>query len=281
MNTVIKQSVKKALQTLGLLKFAFRIYEATKVAELRNLCRSIRYRKKGAPDGLPIPPLKLIVLVAGTSDISWFLEGGKLAAQSINDTLDKNGLYINDFQEILDFGCGCGRVLRWWKYLERASIYGTDCNHKLIDWCRLNLTFAQFETNDLDPPLSYTDEKFDLIYALSIFTHLPELLQLSWINELWRILRPGRYLLVTTHGGHYIGRLTKTEQNLFQAGRLIVRGERTPGTNLCTAYHPVKYVQEKLVKRFEIIDFIPSGAKGNSYQDVFLLRKPMNSSNVT
>jgi len=252
-----------------------------KIVKPHALCHNIRYWSGIAPDSLPIPPLKLIVLVAGTPRISWFLESGKLAAWSILDTLRKNGLNIDNFQTILDFGCGCGRVIRRWNSLERANIYGADYNPELTDWCRRKLTFAQFETNQLFPPLSYSDEKFDFIYALSVFTHMREALQLLWINELSRVIRPGGYLLITTHGEPYFEKLTREEQKELKTGRLIVRCEEASGTNLCSVYHPVKYVQEKLAKGFEVVDFIPEGAKGNPSQDIFLLRKPTDVFNKT
>lgn len=259
---------------MGLMKAAFRVAEATKVVNLRSLYHNAQHLGRTAPDGLPVPPQRLIVLVAGTADISWFLESGKLAAKSIMDTLGKHGLGIDDFQAILDFGCGCGRVIRHWKSLEKAVVYGTDFDPRLIDWCRLNLPFAQYETNDLYPPSSFMDERFDFIYALSVFTHMPEQLQFLWMNELSRILRHGGYLLITTHGENMFEALTPDEREEYQAGRLVIRNEEAVGTNLCTACHPVSLVREVLAKEFDVIDFIPGGAKGNPHQDVFLLRKP-------
>jgi hypothetical protein len=53
-----------------------------------------------------------MMFVAGTPEVNWFLEGGRLAAQSVRETLEKNGLALEAFSAVLDFGCGCGRVLR-------------------------------------------------------------------------------------------------------------------------------------------------------------------------
>jgi SAM-dependent methyltransferase len=55
-------------------------------------------------------------------------------------------------------------------------------------------------TNRLDPPLPYPDERFDLVYALSVFTHLTESQQRSWSAELHRVTRTCGYVLFTTHG---------------------------------------------------------------------------------
>ena len=269
----MKRLVIEILQKLGLLKTFFRIHELIRRANPRVMFRNARYLGRMAPDGMPIPPLRLIVLVAGNADISSFLQGGKLAVRSITDTLEKNGLDIKDFQAILDFGCGCGRVTRYWHSLPTTAVFGTDYNRELVEWCKQHLTFAEFATNSLSPPLAFDEGGFDFVYALSVFTHLPESLQTAWIDELARVLRPGGYLLMTTHGERYMDILTPDEKETFAAGQLVVRYEKVAGTNMCSAFHPQKYVREKLTYDFEVVDFVAGGARGNLHQDIFLLRK--------
>jgi SAM-dependent methyltransferase len=225
--------------------------------------------------GLPIPSAHLLHLVAGTSDVEWFLESGKLGAESITNILARNGSGLDNFEAVLDFGCGCGRVLRYWKHLRETRLYGADYNPELIKWCEQNLRFAQFENNKITPPLSYDENVFDFIYALSVFTHMTEEIQLVWVKELERVLKPGGFLLTTTHGEYYLQHLTEDERKIFNAGKLVVHFEEVAGTNTCAAFHPVTYVREKLVDdRFVLVDFVPEGAMGNPRQDVFLLKKP-------
>jgi len=231
--------------------------------------------------GLPVPPSNLIALVAGTSSsVSWFLKGGHLAAQSMVGILERNEVAIDCFDAILDFGCGCGRVIRHLMFAKRAKLYGTDCNPELIDWCKQNLDFAQFAVNDISPPLSYDDSTFDFVYALSVFTHLPEALQFSWMSEMARVLRPGGFLIMTTHGESYLDRLAPEQQEQFQRGQLVVVCEELAGTNACSAFHPERYVHDKLASNFgfSVIDFIPRGAGGNPHQDLFLLIKGRHES---
>ena len=56
-------------------------------------------------------------LVAGTADAAWFLEGGARAADSIRSTLSAAGVDLGGVRSLLDFGCGCGRVARYWAVL--------------------------------------------------------------------------------------------------------------------------------------------------------------------
>ena len=89
-----------------------------------------------------------------------------------------------------------------------------------------------------------------------------------------RIVRPEGFLLVTTHGERYLDRLDDDERARFARGELVVRWAEVPGTNLCTTFHPPSWVRERLVPRgFEEVQFVPEGARGNPYQDLFLLRR--------
>lgn len=238
--STIKEITKRILQSVGLLGHYYKIVKIVRRYEPRILYKNFQYRRKGAPDNLPIPPSSLIIVTAETYDIARYIETGVLATQSIVDILEKNGLNIGNFGTILDFGCGSGRVLRRWKYLKGPKLYGTDYNLKLINWCKRNIPFVQFETNDLSPQLNYGDGSFDFIYAISVFTHLGEALQLSWMNEFLRLLKPSGFLLITTHGENQVQLMTPSEQKQFRAGVPVVWYENEAGTNKCCAFHPVQ-----------------------------------------
>lgn len=223
---------------------------------------------------LPLPPPDLIHMVAGTEDPDWFLESGGRAVDAIRINLERHGYRIEDARAVLDFGCGSGRVLRHWAALDGPAFHGTDYNPVLVDWCASNLPFAQCQVNTLTPILTYDDDTFDLIYALSVFTHLPEVDQLLWMDELHRVLRPGGLLILTTHGGFYRSSLMPDDLARFASGELIVYGDALPGTNVCATFHPEPYVRRVLARRFEVLDFVPEGALGNPRQDLSLLRRP-------
>jgi SAM-dependent methyltransferase len=211
--------------------------------------------------------------VAGSTEISVFLDGGRGAAGSIRDILRKNGIAMGDLKAILDFGCGCGRVLRLWKDVAGTELHGTDYNPELAAWCARHLPFVRIGTNGLAPPTGYPAARFDLIYALSVFTHLPETAQMEWMNEFHRILRPGGFLLLSLHGAHYLSRLNDRERRRFLDGGLVTRSGRGAGTNLCSTFHPEAYVRHHLTGDFEVVDFIPEGARGNPRQDAWLFRR--------
>ncbi len=265
-----RSPLRGVLAALGLLGFAQYLRHA--YWNLRFIRPNSRYWRRRAPDGQPIPPFRLRILVAASPDIGWFLESGRRGAEAVRASLQRSGLELTEVAPILDFGCGCGRVARHWAG-NGVEVHGSDLNPTLVAWCRDHLAFATFAVNALTPPLAYADGQFGFVYALSVFTHLPETLQEAWMQELRRVLRPGGHLLLTTHGAHYLDELTEDERRRFQAGLLVVRRDDRPGSNICGAYHPEVHVREHLAKGFSVVEFVPKGALGNPWQDSWLLRR--------
>ncbi len=261
------------LNRLGLVPFVQDRYQSLKYGVNFSLkAENRRFVKRGAPDGLPLPSPRMVNLVAGHFDIREFYENGLLGANCIRHLLGKNDLEMDGFSSILDFGCGCGRIIRHWKSLRGPQIYGSDSNSRLVQWCSKNLFFAEFEVNRPHPPLVYRSETFTFVYAISVFTHLSSDLQKPWMQELWRVLRPGGYLLLTVHGKSRLPQLGPEDREKFNAGHLVTVREKYSGTNICGAFHPYKFVRETLAEGFVIVDFLPRGAK-DANQDMYLLQK--------
>jgi SAM-dependent methyltransferase len=230
-------------------------------------------------DGLPLPPARLRAQIGPShADARVFLESGRIQAGLIRELLTENGTSVEDLDTILDWGCGCGRVLRHWSGLASTRVLGCDINPKMIAWCREHLPFTETTVTSLGPPLPYADSSLDLMYAFSVFTHLAEDLQHDWMRECERVLKPGGFLLMSTMGEYYLSRerLSAEEQEMFRRGELVVLYERSAGTSLCSAYHPPGYVHQRLAKGFELASFRPAGDAGP--HDIHFLRKPAVSS---
>ena len=240
---------------------------------IRAAVWNIGPRLVGARDGHPIPRARLIQLVTGSTDAASYLASGALGHGNILYALRTNGIAVDDLRAVLDFGCGCGRIIRHWAPNPIRALFGADYNSVLVDWCRKSLGhIAVFSRNQLEPPLIYSSEQFDFVYTISIFTHLSEGLQHAWMAELARVLRPRGWLLLTVHGESRVPDLRPDELERFRRGELIVRREESAGRNECSTYHPEPYVRTTLVRGFEVIDFLPRGAS-DADQDMYLLRK--------
>jgi SAM-dependent methyltransferase len=254
----VKRRVLRLLQRVGLIGPAFRTYERLV---------SLGPQRVTPTDGVPLPPRRLMVRVAGTADADWFLRSGRAGYDAIAAHVS-----LDEIASVLDFGCGCGRVTRYFRKHE-GEVAGSDVNRDAVAWCRANLPFGNFELNGLAPPLVFADASFDLVYALSVFTHLTADLQLAWRDELRRVLRPGGRLLVTTHGRSYLPRLDDEERSRFARGELVVRWGEVAGSNLCSAYHPEPYLRDTFADGFTFLELEAEGARGNPTQDLVLLQK--------
>ena len=203
--------------------------------------------------------------------------GGAALAEKMGAALRDSGVELGTVESVLDFGCGCGRVARYLPPAGVEEVHGCDYNPELVDWCNSNLPFMRAEVNGIAPPTPYPDESFELVYALSVLTHLDEPLQQRWISELRRLLRPDGVLLITTLGSAAKDRMLPKTREQFERGQLIVERSRAAGTNTCTAYHPPAYVERTLFgDRFRPLRFVEGTGdyRGVGGQDMYVARRP-------
>lgn len=247
-------------------------------ARVRHLRDRDARRRNGAfhaPDGLPMPPAHLVHKVVGHFDYEAFYEGGRTRHAYLWEILENGGGRPAELRAVLDWGCGCGRVLRHWNRDDGLQIYGSDYNAVLVDWCREAFPFARLSTNGLAPPLPFPDHSFDFLYGISILTHLDEPLQVPWIDELARVVRPGGHILVTMNGVVGSQTLDPADRARYDGGQVLVFGDRFQGRNYCAVLHPESYVRDVLARDLELVFVVPAADPEYDHgQDAYLLRVP-------
>ncbi len=226
---------------------------------------------KEMPEFIPLPPKDLQLRVVSNYNVA-FLDSGYRVVTEIDAFLHQHGLTLADRKNVLEWGCGCGRSLRPLKRLHpHINLHGTDVDPEAILWLQENYeSIADFKTNDPYPPIDYPDNKFDLIYAVSVFTHLPEDMQFAWLEELMRLLQPGGIGLFSVHGLNHHGAF---KEQLKDTGFYYSEGPLTNGlpSFYRQTYHTPDYIKREWTKYFEILDIVTLGL-GN-YQDVVVVRK--------
>jgi SAM-dependent methyltransferase len=236
-------------------------------------------------NGLPLPPFPLRQLVAGKqAEREIWLTTGETDAGLIRTLVERNDGPMAEMHAILDFGCGSGRVARWWADLRGPEVFGSDYNPRLTAWCRANLPFMTVETNAADPPTAFDSESFDLVYAISVFTHLPEELGRRWMRELARLLKPGGLVLFTVRGDRHLPMLNQEQREAYTHGEFVVQLPGISGSNMYGAHHPRAYVIGNLLPDagLELVESvlyeqefgIPNSTSPLSMQDNYLARKP-------
>jgi SAM-dependent methyltransferase len=270
----MRTTIKKILSALGIIEKVRLVYNSTKSVSLDILREEIQYRKKNMPDGYPAPPKELIFLIIGLRWSSIYFNSGNVIFKEMKSLFTKNKIDINSFGKVLDFGCGCGRIIRHFNSnSNNVQLYGCDYNEGLINWCKDNLTFGSFTTNKLAPPSDYEDSFFDLIYARSVFTHLSDELQKLWIEEFKRVIKTGGYLYITTHGENTFHNLTHEEQAALRKEGILTVNSIIEGNNKCTTYQTRDFTEKKFSGGFEIVTFLPGKNNSTSPQDIYILKR--------
>lgn len=228
------------------------------------------------------PPPRLMSRVHGSTDEAGFERAGKTVALDIYSAADPH-LHLDSPLRVLDFGCGCARVLaHMGEIAPLSTLYGSDIDGEAIAWCReryggeVRRGRHHYVVNRDLPPTGFPPGFFDLIYVISVFTHLPEGLQLRWLSELRRIAKPGGVLVISVQGDALIrkhltpdmaGQLDRSGFHYFPYGSTQGLPEYYQA-----AWHSRAYVDRVWSRYFDIIGHVPAGIA--DHQDLVLCMRP-------
>jgi SAM-dependent methyltransferase len=235
----------------------------------------------------PFPPRELMQNVSGLEVERDFAAHGAHFWDVFSAILPRP---LADYDRVLDFGCGCGRLARLFKG-HPGEVSGCDIDARHVQWIREHLPFVNATLTKPNQTLPYANDGFDLVISISVFTHLNEASQDLMLAELCRVTRPGGTLLLTTHGERALAR-ARDEERIYQmlavdaagfaeAGRRFESGAsafiRQQG-HLTSAefqygitFLPTPYIHQHW-GRFLEVDRIVSGAI-HDFQDVVVLHK--------
>jgi SAM-dependent methyltransferase len=170
----------------------------------------IIYQRELQDVGVPFPDWKDMLTVGGETNLRMFLDIGKDTFNWIKPYLPQSSQKI----KVLDFGIGCARTARhFYRHQNKFDIYGCDVDRNAIHWLKKNVSFLNSSHSSPRPPLPYSSEYFDCVYAISVFSHLNENYFEMWLKEIFRCLKPNGKLMFTYHG---LSAFEKIEKNSLQ-----------------------------------------------------------------
>jgi SAM-dependent methyltransferase len=191
---------------------------------------------------------------------------------------------IKNTHSVLDFGCGWGRIIRFFiKDFQATNIWGCDPVPGMIELCKEQNIWCNFETIDTAPPTSFLENQFDAIYSYSVFSHLSEEMHLNILTEIKRILKPGGLYFTTTRNRQFIESgfantdslrafpdtqkaLNQYDKGLFSHHSFNDKNWPYWGETAISK----KYVQSQWTREFKFIDFLELDR-----QNLIVVQKPL------
>lgn len=255
------------------------------IRELTNFVLPDSLTKYEEKDTFPLPVTEDREGYHGDRHYEYWLSGLS-DCMKISSAAKKHGVKLGRKSRILDFGCASGRVLRHFSAHTNIDTWGCDISENHVLWCNqfLSPDTKIFQNTSL-PHLQIEDNFFDVIYAMSVFTHI-EAFETSWLCELRRILKPGGIVYTTVHDE----RSWNTMPHDWGAGQAVMQHPQFkkewlkkgfPGDKFVSRWDDTRsyssnvFYKEAYIKRvwgkfFTIADIIPAAS---DYQTGLVLQK--------
>jgi SAM-dependent methyltransferase len=219
------------------------------------------------------PPPHLRLRTHGHPGLASYLDVGKTNFTAILAGISLAGRPMAEVRTVLDFGCGCGRTLQWWlRQPHPPALYGTDVDAETVAWVKANLP-VHAGTNAPTPPLAYADGQFDMVYSISVFTHLDATFQDAWLKELNRVIKPGGLALFSVRSAMDLASLPPPLRAEMEQKGLLFRHDDSVQCDFPefyhSAYHSPRYIEQHWGAFFAIVGRLPMGQ-----QDLIVMKRP-------
>lgn len=101
-------------------------------------------------------------------------------------------------QSVLEFAAGFGRFTRHLASVLPGRVSCTDVMPGSIEFLREQFGVKAIESSH-DPDQLVVPSQYDLVFVLSMFTHLPVRMWTPWLRALQKAVKPGGLLVFTVH----------------------------------------------------------------------------------
>ena len=220
----------------------------------------------------PLPPKALMKRVGASKDleVESYVQSAERQKSTLVELLGPEWSW--EGRRVLDFGCGSGRLLGYFLDEARlAEFHGSDIDEEMVSWVRKHLCppIADVRLNGEQPPLDYPDDHFDLVTALSVFTHIADGWS-DWLLEIRRVLKPGGLLIATFLDSTIAPILTGLPWDEERGGMGACFGD--PEMSWPNVFHSHWWLREHWGRAFEIVELRPGKGRPENSQGWAVLR---------
>lgn len=141
-----------------------------------------------------------------SNPIREYLSDGWRTLAELMLLLDKADASLTRMEHVLEFAAGYGRFTR---HLVKAIPGRVTCADVLpgsVEFLREQFHVDAFYSRHSPAEIAYP-RRFDLVFVLSLFTHLPVPMWQPWLRSLSRALKPGGLLVLSVHNEAVAGHL--------------------------------------------------------------------------
>lgn len=133
--------------------------------------------------------------------LAYYLGDGRKSADRLRDLVARHTTLLeSESFDLLEFASGYGCVSRHLpRVLPGANVVASDIHPEALAFIRHELSLP-VALSHADPERFDLGTQFDVVFALSFFSHMPARTWGSWLAALFRHTRPDGLLVFTTHG---------------------------------------------------------------------------------
>lgn len=240
------------------------------VADQEELCR-LKAKEFGViadvhPDDHLFGYLRSIAPV--DKAVGMYFEDGRLSADMFASLIAEYGA-----RNVLEFASGYGRVTRHMKHSSPLTeVTACDIHPQANEFVRDRIGMKAVQSSATPEELDAGSD-FDMVFALSLFSHLPAHTWTRWLKACVQTVKPGGHVAFTTHG-----RVSARLQSLNLSSSALLYKEMSDQPDIDLSQYGSSYVAPKYVfgqiqsiGNARIVDFLE--AYWWAHQDLYVIQR--------
>lgn len=209
-----------------------------------------------------------------------FIEQGSRMCAVIERAINEHSSRPLAELSILDFGCGNGRIALPFFFKHRKPTVCADVDPEVTRYLQATIPGANPTAIGFNPPAPFPDARFDVIYAVSVWTHFNAEHQAAWLSDMRRMLRQGGLALIST--ASYVALAARrievphiadfSDEDLRREGMIFRRTPPPPGVTGAYGYaaHDPEWVRRSWSVNFAFVETRIGAIEGR--QDLHIFR---------